>query len=158
MKYRLATVFLLLIAALSLPAQDGERIEALKIGFITEKLSLTPAEAQQFWPVYNAYMEEKKKLRKEMVMMRMEARMNAEDLSDKELREMADNYVQFKRQDAELATKYHESFANSLPPRKLLKFYRAEEEFPMWLLRQARLQGAGAERPMMQGGGGFRRP
>jgi len=41
-------------------AQQGdetkaERIEALKIAFITNKLQLTPAEAQKFWPVYNRY-------------------------------------------------------------------------------------------------------
>jgi len=33
----------------------GEKIQALKIAFITQKLELTSDEAQKFWPVYNRY-------------------------------------------------------------------------------------------------------
>lgn len=33
----------------------GEKIQALKIAFITQKLDLTADEAQKFWPVYNRY-------------------------------------------------------------------------------------------------------
>jgi hypothetical protein len=36
-------------------AKRAEKIEALKIAFITEKLGLSTAEAQKFWPVYNQY-------------------------------------------------------------------------------------------------------
>lgn len=32
-----------------------EKIQSLKIAFITQKLQLTPDEAQKFWPVYNQY-------------------------------------------------------------------------------------------------------
>ena len=33
----------------------SEKIQALKIAFITQKLELTSDEAQNFWPVYNRY-------------------------------------------------------------------------------------------------------
>lgn len=32
-----------------------EKIQSLKIAFITQKLELTADEAQKFWPVYNLY-------------------------------------------------------------------------------------------------------
>lgn len=35
--------------------QRAEKIQALKIAFITQKLELTTEEAQRFWPVYNRY-------------------------------------------------------------------------------------------------------
>ena len=35
--------------------ENKEKIEMFKIQFITEKLSLTKAEAEQFWPVYEAH-------------------------------------------------------------------------------------------------------
>ena len=41
-----------------------DKVQALKIAFITQKLDLTSAEAQKFWPVYNDYDGEVKKLRK----------------------------------------------------------------------------------------------
>ena len=33
----------------------AEKVQALKIAFITQKLELTTDEAQRFWPVYNRY-------------------------------------------------------------------------------------------------------
>lgn len=39
-------------------AQEGdkhERIKALKVSFLTEKLELSSAEAEKFWPIYNTY-------------------------------------------------------------------------------------------------------
>ncbi|HEY8689987.1 MAG TPA: hypothetical protein VIM07_12190 [Chitinophagaceae bacterium] len=55
-------LFLVLItASFSLvKAQDdkdkrSEKIQALKIAFITQKIELTSDEAQKFWPVYNRY-------------------------------------------------------------------------------------------------------
>jgi len=35
--------------------ENREKIEMYKIQFVTEKLSLTKAEAEQFWPVYEAH-------------------------------------------------------------------------------------------------------
>jgi hypothetical protein len=37
---------------------DGSRIEALKIAYLTKKLNLSTEEAQKFWPIYNKYSDE----------------------------------------------------------------------------------------------------
>ena len=42
---------------------NKEKIELYKIQFTTEKLALTSSEAEQFWPVYEAY----KKAMKEII-------------------------------------------------------------------------------------------
>ena len=42
-----------------------EKVQALKIAFITQKLELTTDEAQKFWPVYNEYRSELQTARKE---------------------------------------------------------------------------------------------
>ena len=36
-------------------SKKEEKIQALKIAFITQKLELTSEEAQRFWPVYDRY-------------------------------------------------------------------------------------------------------
>ncbi len=36
----------------------GEKIEALKVAFISKDLNLTPQEAERFWPIYNQYSAE----------------------------------------------------------------------------------------------------
>jgi Spy/CpxP family protein refolding chaperone len=48
------------------PADRGADLEAIRIGYITKKLSLTPDEAKQFWPVYDAYRAEMREVRGEM--------------------------------------------------------------------------------------------
>src|SRR5207244_10877172 len=44
--------------------QQMEKIKTMKIGFLTEKLSLSSEEAKTFWPVYNKYQDELETLRK----------------------------------------------------------------------------------------------
>ncbi len=41
-----------------LSEKKQQDIQALKIAFISKELSLTPDEAQKFWPVYNQYDQE----------------------------------------------------------------------------------------------------
>ena len=48
-------------------AQNGNRLEALKIAYITKRLDLSPEEAQKFWPIYNQYAEELKRARQEAI-------------------------------------------------------------------------------------------
>ena len=43
----------------------GEKIEAIKVAYITKELNLSSDEAQKFWPVYNEYFKELKKVRDE---------------------------------------------------------------------------------------------
>jgi hypothetical protein len=65
-------LFLVLISASFsfVKAQDDkdkrdEKIQALKIAFITQKLELSSDEAQKFWPVYNKYETEIRQVYKE---------------------------------------------------------------------------------------------
>ena len=41
-----------------------EQIASLRVAFLTKKLDLSPTEAQQFWPVYNAYSDQISDLQK----------------------------------------------------------------------------------------------
>ena len=47
------------------PRPSKENVEALKVAFITKHLNLNAEEAQKFWPAYNAYFEDLKKVRKD---------------------------------------------------------------------------------------------
>jgi Spy/CpxP family protein refolding chaperone len=69
MKKLIVALMIGIAPLLSLHAQqDGgneNAIESLKIAFLTKQLDLTPDEAQKFWPVYNQYTMELKKMRKD---------------------------------------------------------------------------------------------
>src|SRR4051812_47921412 len=68
------------------PSEKGEemhdRVEALKVGFLTKKLDLTPEEAKTFWPVYNQYEDEMEKVRKARRQNLTNAKNNFEEMSN----------------------------------------------------------------------------
>lgn len=63
---RILILWIFVYTISSVSAQQGkrgEKIQALKVAYITQVVKLTPEEAQSFWPVYNIYFEEIKKAR-----------------------------------------------------------------------------------------------
>ena len=40
----------------------GKVLESLKIGYLTQRMNLTPEEGQRFWPIYNQYTAEMKQV------------------------------------------------------------------------------------------------
>ncbi|HMZ46244.1 MAG TPA: hypothetical protein PLU36_05525 [Chitinophagaceae bacterium] len=59
----LFTFVALSFSSLAQGNKRGEKVQALKVAYMTQVLKLTPQEAQSFWPVYNTYFEESKKAR-----------------------------------------------------------------------------------------------
>ena len=49
-----------------------ERIKNLRIAYISDKLGLTPEQAEKFWPVYRGFSDERKALRMEFAKSRKE--------------------------------------------------------------------------------------
>ena len=47
--------WLLSITIMAQPVSKRDKIEALRVSFINQKVSFTPTEAQAFWPLYNEY-------------------------------------------------------------------------------------------------------
>ncbi|MCE3283001.1 MAG: hypothetical protein K0Q66_1738 [Chitinophagaceae bacterium] len=62
MKKVLPFLFVLMGTSFIASAQPP-KVEAIKVAYITKELSLTSDEAQKFWPVYNEYFGEIKKVR-----------------------------------------------------------------------------------------------
>jgi hypothetical protein len=115
-----------------------EKMNAQKIAFLTEKMQLTPSEAQHFWPVYNEYQLKKKKIAENRRANTQYYLRNQKKLSKKELESIADNYVACMRQEADLLSVYNEKFKNVLPADKVIKLYQAEVLFRSFLLNQIR--------------------
>ena len=69
MKRNIIYGFLLFILSINIiQAQEHrskeERIQALKVAFITEELDLTPEQSQGFWPLYNELQGKLRQLKK----------------------------------------------------------------------------------------------
>lgn len=116
-----ATFALALICSIPIFAQpkqgEGkEKVEALKIAFISEKLSLTPDQAQKFWPTYNQFNDEMKTLRQTYK-------------PSPESKLTADQTIEFDQKKLDLKKKYKVQFETILGKEKVNTLYNLEEEF-----------------------------
>jgi Spy/CpxP family protein refolding chaperone len=113
-----------------------ERVKALKVAFITQRVQLTEAEAQRFWPVYNAREDELAALKRERRNALFEFRANFDDMTDEQVAAATDQYVQWQQREADINSRYHAQFKSILAPRKLAMFYKAEIDFKREMLRR----------------------
>jgi hypothetical protein len=153
-KYIFTAVFSLLFALPSL-AQNTENpnVEAVRIAYITRKLSLTPTEAKVFWPVYDAFQADLKALKEGLREDMTDSRQNFDSMSEKEIEKVIDRYLGAKQNELDLTLKYNAEFKKILPMRKVAQLYKAEQEFTKMLLQRLQQRqengrmGPGGNRP-----------
>lgn len=135
----ITTILIIFLSITTFAQPDGkmkERIKAQKIAFISEKLSLTPEEAQKFWPIYNAH-------EKEVEMLRIKCRekrrnLNLESISDTEAENILNDLLAFEKEQQELKTDLVENLLNVIPAKKIIALMRVEREFDRRLLERLR--------------------
>ena len=110
-------------------------MEAQKVSFITAELELTPQQAKDFWPLYNAYRSEIQKLRKAGKQGYNPQKNSDKELSDKELDEIMKREFVLDREKIDLDEKYYELYKTVLPVAKVIEFYAAERDFKRQLLK-----------------------
>lgn len=115
----------------------SEKFKAMKVAHITEKLNLTSAEAEKFWPIYNEYQAKKEVIYKELKTLKR-ATKDDKEVSDAEIETMLNKRIEAKQNDANLEKEYLAKFKTALPIRKVGEFYKAEESFKRELLRKMR--------------------
>jgi len=124
---------------------NKERIRAFKTAFITERLDLSPKEAEKFWPVYNKYTESLYnlkivELRKEQMKIREKGGINA--LTDQEAGDFLQILVKNEKKQSDIKLKLFNDLKKILPPKKILLLYQAERDFNRKLLEEYRRKHA----------------
>ncbi|MEI7803435.1 MAG: hypothetical protein WCI97_12350, partial [Bacteroidota bacterium] len=99
-------VLMLLTSVTLLKAQPGmgdgdkkEKIEALKVGYITKQLNLTAEEAKVFWPIYNQYDAEMEVIHKSRKTELLGAKINFDEMSDVDVAKTIDNEFNYQQQE-----------------------------------------------------------
>jgi len=117
----------MLSAAFAQPNRGNERIESMRIAFITDRLQLTPAEAQRFWPVFNVYTSELKALRQ-----------SYRHDGDHDEPMNSENQLDFEQKKLNLKRKYLPQFREAVGQHKVDLLIRAEEDFKRKLVESLR--------------------
>ena len=127
---RTLIIAFLFFASLNSFSQDNnrrERIKALKVAYLTEQLELSKSEAQQFWPIYNAFEEQEHELRKEKYANLKETDMSS--LSEQEAKKMIEDMRSTENKKHELRENFIKDLEKILSARKIVKLKIAEDDF-----------------------------
>ncbi len=110
-----------------------DRVEAFRIGFITEKLQLTTEESQNFWPLYNDYRKKQKELRardtRDVALM-----------SDAEIEKYIETQLSNSQTEVEMQKKLYLDLRKVLPIRKIARLLTTEKEFNNRLIQSIAAQ------------------
>ena len=116
---------------------------SLKIAFITDELKLTTDEATKFWPLYNNFEEKQRELKQQKIrsyMKRFESG-EVEKMSDKEATNFLNQMENTEDEMYQLRKKFVSNLKDILPPIKIIKLKKVEEDFNRKLLQQYRDKG-----------------
>lgn len=139
------TLFLILFSLILLNgyAQErrGEKLKALKVAFITERLDLTPTEAQKFWPIYNAFEDKEIELRRDNFMERRN--LKPEDLSEEDAQKLIDEFIKNENELHQNKQKLVADLQKVLPAKKIILLKKAEDDFKREMLEQFKMRRQG---------------
>ena len=144
MTVRMILCSLLLIGfSLSSVAQRGaskrERVQVLKVAFITEELQLTSTQATTFWPLYNELEDELKALRRQT-----EKQPDLSNASDQEIEKWLLQKITLDEQKIALKRRYLKRFEAVITWPQIAKLLHVERRFKNELLQ--RIQERRSER------------
>ncbi len=125
-----------------MPGRMKERIESYRIAFLTERLNLTPEQAEKFWPIYNQFTDQRKALRKSV------AKKDVGVMTDAEVEKFLAETLSVEEKELALKKEYYQKLRSVINIRQIARLQRAEQEFKAQLLRKAkeRRQGMKAGR------------
>ncbi|CAN5397852.1 hypothetical protein BH23BAC1_BH23BAC1_15120 [soil metagenome] len=132
--------FILLFAWPQIVSAQEERgrraqIESAKIALITQRMQLTPQEAEKFWPVYNEYQQEKENIRRQIVRGRQS---EVEEVTEQQALDLIRQRQDLRRQELALDEKYYDQMIQVTSARQVMALSKAESEFRRILLQRLR--------------------
>jgi hypothetical protein len=130
-------IAVVLIGFVSAPAvaQDNDNMEILreklradKKLIVAENMQLSDAEGKTFWPVYDAYQEEKSKLADRRRQVIQDYAANFQALSDAIAKDLVDRSLAIKQDDVKLMAAYLPKFRKAVGEKKAARFYQIESK------------------------------
>ncbi len=140
MKQITTTTLALCFAFTSIFAQANkqkraDKIQAARVGIITNALHLDEAAAQKFWPVYTAYTDAKKAINQERKQFQNVLN-NAETASEAELDKALNGVIACNQKLVEIQKKYKVDFARVISLKQLALLHNAEKDFKEMLINR----------------------
>lgn len=138
-------IIIIMIASVNVWAQDDfeqgerdpkalEKIQALRTAYISEKLGLTPEQAEKFWPIYREFTQERGKLREQLRDAHRNVNRDNPDPADQQ--RLVDLGLELKQRELNLERDYSDRLMKVISAQQVLSLRRAEAEFRQIIINQ----------------------
>lgn len=108
-------------------AEQRERVQTAKVGFLTDKIKLTESQAQKFWPLYNAHSAERREIFHEI---RKKIRSGkSEGVSAAEKNKLLDETMSLKEKDIAMQKDFKKKILEVISIDQYIELMSAEREF-----------------------------
>lgn len=111
-----------------------EKIEAARIGVITNKLGLTPEQAEKFWPIYREFSDKRMELRKEF--RAEQEKLNPDQATQEQKQRLVELGLNLKQRELDLERTYSGKLLNVISADQMLNLRAAERDFQRMLINQ----------------------
>ena len=126
-------ILLMLLAAPAWAQQITDQIEvtrsvaeAERKMIVSKNLKLTDAESEAFWPVYNKYREDIRRVNDKRVALIRKFASEFDTLDDDRAEGLMKDYLDFQEEHVKTRRSHVKKFSKVLPPRKLFRFYQID--------------------------------
>ncbi len=123
----------LLFTSFAMLGQNGGRVQAMKVAYITNRVGFTPEESEKFWPLYNQFDQKDKAIRSEY-----KFKGNLLTISDAEAEQFIEGNFIMEEKILNLKKQFYQDMKKFLTPRKIMLFKKAEREFNLQLVKNLR--------------------
>ncbi|HET6267400.1 MAG TPA: hypothetical protein VFG11_06745 [Acidobacteriota bacterium] len=103
-------------------------VASQKVQVITKAMAFTPEESAKFWPVYNQYQEELKKIGDQRWTLIKDYADHYSTMDDKKAAQLTDQALDLEAQRVQLMKKYVPEFQKVLTPRRTARFIQVENQ------------------------------
>lgn len=132
---KIFTFIAFFLFTLNVQAQEPDnfrRIESARIALITERLELTPEQAEKFWPLYREYVAKRQELRREYLNSRRDV--NRSQMTEEDSKKLLAKGLELKEKQLELDKVYGDRLGNVITAKQLVQLRKAEDDFRQMLM------------------------
>lgn len=125
-----------------------EKIKAARIAYITERLGLTPEEAEKFWPVYREFSLKRQDLKQQYDVKRKNP--DPKKTVEQNEKETIEYGLQLRQKELDLEKEYSGKLLNVVPAQKVMALRKVEEDFRNLLIKQIQQRQAMQQQRQLQ--------
>ena len=112
--------------------QHRERINAMKVAYITQELNMDAKLAEKFWPVYNQYERAKMDLHKKEHFQSE----NIENITEAEAEKMLTEFLNIEKEEYTVKKELYTNLKKIMSAREIIKIHKLESNFNKKLIRE----------------------